>query len=133
MLVSSFHPCDFLGFCGPSCHVCFSLNRFRKLLLPSPLLPSSSQVLSGCAIIVRGQPRGGPPPERQINLSNIRAFAMARRAAQSQPDTKDTHDEVSGSMLLFVSGCLVKFGQASAVHPLARLIILFSATGWCVC
>ncbi|KAJ8249711.1 hypothetical protein COCON_G00229270 [Conger conger] len=50
-------------------------------------------VLSGCAIIVRGQPRGGPPPERQINLSNIRAGAMARRAAQSQPDTKDTPDE----------------------------------------
>uniref|UniRef100_A0A3Q3FEJ7 Staphylococcal nuclease domain-containing protein 1 n=1 Tax=Labrus bergylta TaxID=56723 RepID=A0A3Q3FEJ7_9LABR len=50
-------------------------------------------VLSGCAIIVRGQPRGGPPPERQINLSNIRAGAMARRAAQAQPDTKDTPDE----------------------------------------
>ncbi|XP_010784266.1 staphylococcal nuclease domain-containing protein 1-like [Notothenia coriiceps] len=50
-------------------------------------------VLSGCAIIVRGQPRGGPPPERQINLSNIRAGAMARRAAQAQPDSKDTPDE----------------------------------------
>uniref|UniRef100_W5NER7 Staphylococcal nuclease domain-containing protein n=1 Tax=Lepisosteus oculatus TaxID=7918 RepID=W5NER7_LEPOC len=50
-------------------------------------------VLSGCAIIVRGQPRGGPPPERQINLSNIRAGALARRAAQNQPDTKDTPDE----------------------------------------
>uniref|UniRef100_A0A7N8YAA8 Staphylococcal nuclease and tudor domain containing 1 n=1 Tax=Mastacembelus armatus TaxID=205130 RepID=A0A7N8YAA8_9TELE len=50
-------------------------------------------VLSGCAIIVRGQPRGGPPPERQINLSNIRAGALARRAAQGQPDTKDTPDE----------------------------------------
>ncbi|MBN3282814.1 SND1 protein, partial [Polyodon spathula] len=51
------------------------------------------QVLSGCAIIVRGQPRGGPPPERQINLSNVRAGALARRAAQSQPDAKDTPDE----------------------------------------
>ncbi|KAK5606467.1 nuclease domain-containing protein [Crenichthys baileyi] len=50
-------------------------------------------VLSGCAIIVRGQPRGGPPPERQINLSNIRAGAIARRAAQGQPDTKDIPDE----------------------------------------
>ncbi|KAK1789576.1 hypothetical protein P4O66_015478 [Electrophorus voltai] len=50
-------------------------------------------VLSGCAIIVRGQPRGGPPPERQINLSNVRAGALARRAAQSQPDVKDTPDE----------------------------------------
>uniref|UniRef100_A0A673BIQ7 Staphylococcal nuclease domain-containing protein n=1 Tax=Sphaeramia orbicularis TaxID=375764 RepID=A0A673BIQ7_9TELE len=51
------------------------------------------QFLISCAIIVRGQPRGGPPPERQINLSNIRAGAMARRAAQGQPDTKDTPDE----------------------------------------
>uniref|UniRef100_A0A8C8E0R3 Staphylococcal nuclease domain-containing protein n=1 Tax=Oryzias sinensis TaxID=183150 RepID=A0A8C8E0R3_9TELE len=35
----------------------------------------------------------GPPPERQINLSNIRAGALARRAAQGQPDVKDTPDE----------------------------------------
>uniref|UniRef100_A0A671LI60 Staphylococcal nuclease domain-containing protein 1 n=1 Tax=Sinocyclocheilus anshuiensis TaxID=1608454 RepID=A0A671LI60_9TELE len=57
--------------------------------------PASSGplVLSGCAVIVRGQPRGGPPPERQINLSNIRAGALARRAVQGQPDTKDTPDE----------------------------------------
>uniref|UniRef100_A0A6Q2YK55 Staphylococcal nuclease domain-containing protein n=1 Tax=Esox lucius TaxID=8010 RepID=A0A6Q2YK55_ESOLU len=55
--------------------------------VPRPL------VLSGCAIIVRGQPRGGPPPERQINLSNIRTGALARRAPQSQPDQKDTPDE----------------------------------------
>ncbi|KAA0721060.1 4SNc-Tudor domain protein p100 co-activator [Triplophysa tibetana] len=51
------------------------------------------RVLSGCAIIVRGQPRGGPPPERQINLSNIRTGALARRAAQAQPESKDTQDE----------------------------------------
>ncbi|MBZ3879988.1 Staphylococcal nuclease domain-containing protein 1 [Sciurus carolinensis] len=51
------------------------------------------KVLSGCAIIVRGQPRGGPPPERQINLSNIRAGNLARRAAATQPDAKDTPDE----------------------------------------
>ena len=51
-------------------------------------------MLSGCAIIVRGQPRGGPPPERQINLSNIRAGNLARRAAATQPDAKDTPDEV---------------------------------------
>ncbi|XP_030639372.1 staphylococcal nuclease domain-containing protein 1 isoform X3 [Chanos chanos] len=50
-------------------------------------------VLSGCAVIVRGQPRGGPPPERQINLSNVRAGALARRAAQGQTETKDTPDE----------------------------------------
>uniref|UniRef100_A0A2K5SCG0 Staphylococcal nuclease domain-containing protein n=1 Tax=Cebus imitator TaxID=2715852 RepID=A0A2K5SCG0_CEBIM len=53
----------------------------------------AQSVLSGCAIIVRGQPRGGPPPERQINLSNIRAGNLARRAAATQPDAKDTPDE----------------------------------------
>uniref|UniRef100_A0A8C3V4E7 Staphylococcal nuclease domain-containing protein n=1 Tax=Catharus ustulatus TaxID=91951 RepID=A0A8C3V4E7_CATUS len=58
--------------------------------------PVSGCVLSGCAIIVRGQPRGGPPPERQINLSNIRAGNLARRAAASQPDSKDTPDEPWG-------------------------------------
>uniref|UniRef100_A0A8C3XJS2 Staphylococcal nuclease and tudor domain containing 1 n=1 Tax=Chelydra serpentina TaxID=8475 RepID=A0A8C3XJS2_CHESE len=58
--------------------------------------PRSLSVLSGCAIIVRGQPRGGPPPERQINLSNIRAGNLARRAAVAQPDAKDTPDEPWG-------------------------------------
>ncbi|XP_035194719.1 staphylococcal nuclease domain-containing protein 1-like, partial [Oxyura jamaicensis] len=63
----------------------------------SPRSPCASpQVLSGCAIIVRGQPRGGPPPERQINLSNIRAGSLARRAAAGQPDAKDTPDEPWG-------------------------------------
>ncbi|KAJ8394362.1 hypothetical protein AAFF_G00047690 [Aldrovandia affinis] len=37
--------------------------------------------------------RVGGRPERQINLSNIRAGALARRAAQANPDTKDTPDE----------------------------------------
>ncbi|KAL2102158.1 hypothetical protein ACEWY4_001326 [Coilia grayii] len=62
---------------------------------PAPPLQRGivKMVLSGCAVIVRGQPRGGPPPERQINLSNIRAGALARRAAQSLPDTKDIPDE----------------------------------------
>ncbi|XP_016068815.1 PREDICTED: staphylococcal nuclease domain-containing protein 1 [Miniopterus natalensis] len=63
-----------------------------------PLVPTVQRgivkmVLSGCAIIVRGQPRGGPPPERQINLSNIRTGNLARRAAVAQPDAKDTPDE----------------------------------------
>ncbi|KAM9311355.1 staphylococcal nuclease domain-containing protein 1 [Gastrophryne carolinensis] len=62
---------------------------------PAPVVQRGivKMVLSGCAIIVRGQPRGGPPPERQINLSNIRAGALARRAAVSQQDAKDVPDE----------------------------------------
>lgn len=75
-----------------------ALPLASQLQLPGPGSPpnllSPPQVLSGCAIIVRGQPRGGPPPERQINLSNIRAGNLARRAAAGQPDAKDTPDEV---------------------------------------
>uniref|UniRef100_A0AAQ5XTJ5 Staphylococcal nuclease domain-containing protein n=1 Tax=Amphiprion ocellaris TaxID=80972 RepID=A0AAQ5XTJ5_AMPOC len=71
---------------------CKFTTDYLFILYQFQMNPSCS-VLSGCAIIVRGQPRGGPPPERQINLSNIRAGAMARRAAQGQPDTKDTPDE----------------------------------------
>lgn len=74
------------------------LCRLLPLGPEEPRNPSASpQVLSGCAIIVRGQPRGGPPPERQINLSNIRAGNLARRAAAGQPDAKDTPDEVGAS------------------------------------
>lgn len=74
------------------------LCRLLPLGPEDPRNPSASpQVLSGCAIIVRGQPRGGPPPERQINLSNIRAGNLARRAAAGQPDAKDTPDEVGAS------------------------------------
>uniref|UniRef100_A0A8C1ZHA6 Staphylococcal nuclease domain-containing protein n=1 Tax=Cyprinus carpio TaxID=7962 RepID=A0A8C1ZHA6_CYPCA len=68
-------------------------NRDRVLPSLAQLLVKLKRVLSGCAVIVRGQPRGGPPPERQINLSNVRAGALARRAVQGQPDTKDTPDE----------------------------------------
>lgn len=37
------------------------------------------QVLSGDSIIIRGYPKRGPPPERQLNLSNISAPRLARR------------------------------------------------------
>ncbi|XP_047478957.1 staphylococcal nuclease domain-containing protein 1-like isoform X1 [Penaeus chinensis] len=47
------------------------------------------QVLSGDAVIVRGQPKGGPPPERQINFSNVIAPRQARRATANAPETVD--------------------------------------------
>uniref|UniRef100_H2ZBR1 Staphylococcal nuclease domain-containing protein n=2 Tax=Ciona savignyi TaxID=51511 RepID=H2ZBR1_CIOSA len=50
-------------------------------------------VLSGDALIVRGQPKGGPPPEKQINLSNIIAPKQGRRANMNIPDSVDTVDE----------------------------------------
>lgn len=47
------------------------------------------EVLSGDAVIVRGQPKGGPPPERQINFSNVVAPRTARRATSNAPETTD--------------------------------------------
>lgn len=121
------------------CHVLrYYFHRWSVLLLLIFILSnwqsllSSLQVLSGCAIIVRGQPRGGPPPERQINLSNIRAGAMARRAAQGQPDTKDTPDEVRRAALshcvcLFTFVCVWQRQNKvlPSIPPAHTLIFLF--------
>jgi len=46
-------------------------------------------VLSGDAVIIRGQPKGGPPPERQLNLSGINAPRLGRRATANAEETKD--------------------------------------------
>ncbi|XP_076336232.1 staphylococcal nuclease domain-containing protein 1-like [Tachypleus tridentatus] len=51
------------------------------------------QVLSGDAIIIRGQPRGGPPPEKQINLSYINAPKLARRGNPNVETSQETKDE----------------------------------------
>lgn len=48
------------------------------------------QVLSGDNILIRGQPKGGPPPERQLALSNVAAPRLARRAVG---DSAETYDE----------------------------------------
>jgi len=47
------------------------------------------QILSGDNILIRGQPKGGPPPERQLALSNIIAPKIARRAVGDAPETVD--------------------------------------------
>ena len=48
------------------------------------------QVLSGDTIVVREQPRGGPPPERTICLANIQAGRLSRRPnASSNIESKD--------------------------------------------
>uniref|UniRef100_A0A2I9LPS2 Staphylococcal nuclease domain-containing protein 1 n=1 Tax=Centruroides hentzi TaxID=88313 RepID=A0A2I9LPS2_9SCOR len=51
------------------------------------------QIISGDALIIRGHPRGGPPPEKQVNLSNIIAPKLARRAAVNAERQQDTKDE----------------------------------------
>ena len=44
--------------------------------------------------MIRGQPRGGPPPERTLALSNIIAPKMARRANPNVEGSTDSKDEV---------------------------------------
>ena len=51
------------------------------------------QVLSGDNIVIRGQPKGGPPPERQLALSNVIAPRLARRPI-SAIEASETNDEV---------------------------------------
>ena len=51
-------------------------------------------MLSGDAVVIRGQPRGGPPPERTLALSNITAPKMARRANPNVEGSTDSKDEV---------------------------------------
>lgn len=47
------------------------------------------QVLSGDSVIVRGIPKGGPPPEKQINFSSVVAPKLARRPGGNVEDSKD--------------------------------------------
>nr|CAD7439287.1 unnamed protein product [Timema bartmani] len=56
---------------------------------PQPKRGIVKQVLSGDSVIIRGVPKGGPPPEKQINLSNITAPKLARRAIGNSEETKD--------------------------------------------
>uniref|UniRef100_A0A6B2EL05 Staphylococcal nuclease domain-containing protein 1 n=1 Tax=Phlebotomus kandelakii TaxID=1109342 RepID=A0A6B2EL05_9DIPT len=51
------------------------------------------QVLSGDSVIIRGQPQGGPPPEKQINFSNVLAPKLARRPGGANAASEDNRDE----------------------------------------
>ncbi|XP_071115378.1 staphylococcal nuclease domain-containing protein 1-like [Haliotis cracherodii] len=51
------------------------------------------QILSGDAIVIRGQPKGGPPPERTLCFSNIQAPKVARRANPTVEGATETKDE----------------------------------------
>uniref|UniRef100_A0A8C4R168 Uncharacterized protein n=1 Tax=Eptatretus burgeri TaxID=7764 RepID=A0A8C4R168_EPTBU len=44
-------------------------------------------------LLCGANPVAGPPPERQINLSNVRAPTLARRAGVGQVDARDVPDE----------------------------------------
>ncbi|KAF4528875.1 hypothetical protein B566_EDAN017096 [Ephemera danica] len=47
------------------------------------------QILSGDSVVIRGQPKGGPPPEKTLILSNITAPKLGRRATTTLEETKD--------------------------------------------
>ncbi|CAL8131754.1 unnamed protein product [Orchesella dallaii] len=51
------------------------------------------QALSGDCIIIRGQPKGGPPPERQLNFCNITAPRLARRPGGPTGKADEGKDE----------------------------------------
>jgi len=44
------------------------------------------QVLDGGAVVIRGVPKGGPPPEKTLALTNINAPRLARRPNNALPD-----------------------------------------------
>ena len=49
-------------------------------------LPPLLQVLDGGAVVIRGIPKGGPPPERTLALTNINAPRLARRPNAALPE-----------------------------------------------
>lgn len=57
-------------------------------------------------MIVRGPPRGGPPPERTIGLSNVTAPRLARRPGIAD-DSKDSKDEVKSTDALHLNNRIV--------------------------
>ena len=47
--------------------------------------------------MIRGIPRGGPPPERTVCLSNVTAPRLARRPNPNAEGSVETKDEVRGA------------------------------------
>ena len=46
-------------------------------------------MLSGDSVIIRGQPKGGPPPEKQINFSSVIAPRLQRRPTAAGGESPD--------------------------------------------
>lgn len=51
------------------------------------------QVMSGDSIIIRGPPKGGPPPEKQVNLAFVSAPKVSRRVGANELNPKGTMTE----------------------------------------
>ncbi|KAL7307029.1 hypothetical protein TKK_0000774 [Trichogramma kaykai] len=56
---------------------------------PKPCYGIVKQINSGDSITIRGQPKGGPPPEKTLILSNIIAPKLGRRNVKDNTETKD--------------------------------------------
>lgn len=85
-----------VGTCDASCdshRTCFLLYTDPALTQPAVQRGIVKQILSGDAVVIRGQPQGGPPPEKTVCLSNITAPRMARRPNPNQEGSVETKDE----------------------------------------
>jgi len=78
-------------------------------------------VLSGDAVVIRGQPRGGPPPERTLCFSNITAPRLARRANPNVEGSVETKDEVH------IAHFLLRFVVRSSTLKSIHLTVNFNA------
>ncbi|XP_065837499.1 staphylococcal nuclease domain-containing protein 1-like [Oscarella lobularis] len=56
---------------------------------PTRMTATVKQVLSADSIVLRGQPKGGPPPERNLGLSGIVAPRLGRRGDSASESKKD--------------------------------------------
>ncbi|KAL5292914.1 SND1 family protein [Megaselia abdita] len=56
---------------------------------PQVLRGIVKQVVSGDTVVIRGQPKGGPPPEKQITFSYVSAPKLARRPTANGEETRD--------------------------------------------
>uniref|UniRef100_A0A5S6QCB8 Staphylococcal nuclease domain-containing protein n=1 Tax=Trichuris muris TaxID=70415 RepID=A0A5S6QCB8_TRIMR len=55
-----------------------------------PRMGIVKQILFDGSVVIRGQPRGGPPPERQFSLSYVVVPRLGRRPTEAAPtETKD--------------------------------------------
>jgi len=83
--------------------------------------------MSGDTIIVRGPPKGGPPPERTIGLSNISAPKLARRPmgpSDGSPESKDEVRPQGNYIVAFILLLFTMICRSICYHNIMFIIIL---------
>ena len=88
-----YHACSPPGTVDRCPAICVFHLPFASSAVTDDVICYFVQVLSGDTVIVRGPPRGGPPPERTIGLSNVTAPRLARRPGIAD-ESKESKDEV---------------------------------------